>query len=82
MHSHTPDESLCPVCGQEYAEMVVLEPPLEWPDVYPGRAVEFFRRYNRRCSSQTDVDGEEETTVKRGAIAVYFHGGRESFGII
>lgn len=51
--------------------MVVLEPPIDWRDVYPGRPSQFFKKYDRRCSSRQDVERDE--TVGHNAVAVYFH---------
>lgn len=77
MH-RTPDEDACPVCGEAYAERVVVERGDRWGDIYAGTPFSFFKRYRRRCTAQYDVGADEQ--LADGARAVYFHGaeGRSS----
>lgn len=66
----TPSGPECPVCTVEYAEVVVLEKPIGWKDVYGGRPVEFFEKYHRRCTAKVDVENDRE--YPRGVV-LYFH---------
>lgn len=73
--SSLPEETRCPVCGEQYAERIVVEQGDRWADLFPGTPLDFFRRYRRRCAAQVDVErGTQRTDDER---VVYFHGGRD-----
>lgn len=68
----------CPICGEPYAERVVVERGLQWDDLYPGTPFDFFDRYRRRCSAAYDV--ERDRPVDDGEQVAYFHEGRGRTG--
>jgi hypothetical protein len=74
------DDDACPVCGQPFAERVVVERGDGWSDVFAGTPLSFFRSYARRCSSQHDV----ETGEQRGnrECVVYFHEGNQRVSLL
>ena len=75
MGRRTPDDGRCPVCGQEYDQRIVVERGDTWSDVFAGTPLSFFRRYQRRCATQYDI--EEDTTRSKSQRVVYFHEGHE-----
>lgn len=70
----------CPACGQTYAEMIVVARGTDWRDIFAGRPLGFFRKYQRRCSSRQNV--ETGSSLGRGEIAVYFHEGPDGVRLI
>jgi hypothetical protein len=79
MGARSPDAESCPVCGQEYDQRVVVERGDAWSDVFAGTPLSFFRRYQRRCSSQFDVETERERSGSE--CVVYFHEGHEGHSL-
>ncbi len=65
----------CPVCGEPYAERVVIERGLRWGDLFPGSPLDYFERYRRRCAADYDV--ERDRTVGEGERVAYFHAGED-----
>lgn len=79
MGHRSPDADVCPVCGQEYDQRVVVERGDGWSDVYAGTPLSFFRRYQRRCTSQYDVESDSRHTA--GECVVYFHEGKDGVSL-
>jgi hypothetical protein len=77
MAHSTPDDGGCPVCGEPYERRLLVERGDDWGDLYPGSPLEFFRRFDRRCTA--DHDAERGVGVGGDALAVYLHGGRDRF---
>ncbi|PSP81507.1 hypothetical protein BRC81_00675 [Halobacteriales archaeon QS_1_68_20] len=73
MAHRSPDGDVCPVCGQEYDQRVVVERGDGWSDVFAGTPLSFFRRYQRRCTSQFDVESDSKRPGSE--CVVYFHEG-------
>lgn len=69
------DVDSCPVCGQEYDQRVIVARGDGWSDVFAGTPLSFFRRYQRRCSSQYDVETDSQRASSE--CAVYFHEGHD-----
>lgn len=74
--ARTPDTTQCPVCGEPYGRRIVVERGDRWDDLFPGTALDFFRRFRRRCTARYDV--ETETELGDDERAVYFHGRERS----
>jgi hypothetical protein len=72
--SSSDDGPECPVCGEAYAQRVVVERGDRWADLFPGTPLDFFERYRRRCAA--DYDAESERERAEGERVVYFHGER------
>lgn len=67
-----PDE--CPVCGQEYAKVVVIERGTHWKDLYQGTVFDYITRYRRRCTASINVEANEDRQqLSRDKKALYFH---------
>jgi len=66
-----PDEHECPVCGQAYAERIVVERGDRWVDLFPGSPLDYFDRYQRRCTARYDAEAEAE--CGENERVVYFH---------
>ncbi|MEF8773866.1 MAG: hypothetical protein V5A23_05410 [Halobacteriales archaeon] len=73
-HGGPDDGASCPVCGQPYDRQVVVERGDGWSDVFAGTPFSFFGRYARRCTSQQDVERDEQRPDSERVL--YFHGGR------
>lgn len=77
----TTDDTACPVCGESYADRIVVGRGDRWSDLYAGTPFSFFKRYRRRCTARYDVDDDEQ--LADDERAVYFHdadgGGRALF---
>lgn len=71
MHSHDPDETPCPVCGQPYDQRVVVERGDRWADVFGGPPFSALTKYARRCA--TRYDATEERARSESERVVYFH---------
>ncbi|WP_254536104.1 hypothetical protein [Halomarina litorea] len=65
----------CPVCGESYAERVVVERGLRWGDLFAGSPLDYFGRYRRRCTAGYDV--ERDRQVGEDERVAYFHAGEE-----
>ncbi|MFC4356768.1 hypothetical protein ACFO0N_02265 [Halobium salinum] len=74
MSHSTPNDEACPVCGEPFERRLLVERGDDWGDLYPGSPLEFFRKFDRRCSADSDVAGEYE--VGSDALVLYFHGSR------
>jgi rubredoxin len=75
-----PDDDRCPVCGQAYDELVVVERGDGWSDVFAGTPLSFFKRYQRRCTSVRDVERDRQLPGDRRAV--YFHEGRDGVALM
>lgn len=65
----------CPVCGEPYAERVVVERGLRWADLFAGSPLDYFGRYQRRCAAGYDV--ERDRSVGDDERVAYFHAGED-----
>ena len=74
--NNAPEPDTCPVCGQEYALKTVFSSGTHWKDVYQGTAYDFFTRYRRRCTANTDVENEDRV-IGRDEVVLYFHGDKK-----
>jgi len=74
------DEPDCPVCGETYAERIIVERGDRWADLFPGTPLDYFQRYRRRCAA--DYDGGADRELGDGRRAVYFHSGRQRHGTL
>jgi rRNA maturation protein Nop10 len=72
--SRSTDDESCPVCGEAYAERIVVERGDRWADLFPGSPLDYFQRYRRRCA--TDYDDRDGRELRDGRTAVYFHSSR------
>lgn len=63
----------CPLCGEPYDQQIVVEQGMRWEDLFPGTPLDFFKRYERRCTSR--YDAEEDDQLPERKRAVYFHTG-------
>jgi len=80
MSHRNADDDACPVCGQPYAERVVVERGDGWSDVFAGTPLSFFRSYARRCSSQQDAETGEQCSDRE--TVVYFHEGGQRVSLM
>lgn len=74
------DDDACPVCGQAYAERVVVERGDTWSDVFAGAPLSFFRKYARRCTSQQDVETGHQRPERE--CVLYFHEGAQRVSLL
>lgn len=75
MKSQKPDEGICPVCGEEYAELARVKRGDRWNDFFPGTLFDYFNRYYRRCAAQYDVQNDKH--VLKSKKVIYFHSRQE-----
>ncbi|MFC6725924.1 hypothetical protein ACFQE1_16435 [Halobium palmae] len=80
MAHRTPDDEHCPVCGEPYERRLVIERGDDWGDIYPGSPIEFFRKFDRRCSAEGEV--ERDPGVAGDALAVYVHSRPEQVSLL
>ncbi len=73
--NQTSDTNECPLCGTPYEKRFVIEQGIRWRDFFPGTVFDFFKRYQRRCTSQYDV--EEEIQLPEQKQAIYLHTGKK-----
>lgn len=64
-------DATCPVCGDGYARRIIVERGQQWDDLYPGSPLAFFRKYQRRCTTQ--YDSKRDARVAEDECTVYFH---------
>jgi len=74
------DEGRCPVCGEPYAQRIVVERGDQWADLFPGTPLDFFRRYRRRCAAQHDVTVDRQRSEDQRVV--YFHGDRQGGAVL
>ena len=80
MGPRSSDDPACPVCGQSFDQRIVLSRGASWSDLFAGTPFSFFRRYQRRCTSQYDV--LDDTQYRDGDTVLYFHTGHERVSLM
>jgi hypothetical protein len=69
--SRSSDASVCPICGTDYDQRLIIERGEQWADLYPGTAFDLVSTYQRLCTAPHDA--ERPTARATAKRVVYFH---------